>query len=154
MPTITLKKKKKKISSRHFSLSLLTQWNTSGVYMVSVTESYSYSPFMQPFFFKQKKMYWHILIQLEVLAIGITTMLLILSLFVGWILICLQRLKTYVNFSFYCLGFRTSCLLKSALHTYSFITTCKMTNYFLSWSLSYIALSHATVSNQYILLTF
>ena len=51
--------------------------------MVSVTESYSYSPFMQPFFFKQKKMYWHILIQLEVLAIGITTMLLILSLFVG-----------------------------------------------------------------------
>ena len=26
--------------------------------MVSVTESYSYSPFMQPFFFKQKKMYW------------------------------------------------------------------------------------------------
>ena len=147
--------KEKKIYSRHFSHSLLTQWNTSGVYMVSVTESYSYSPFMQPFFFKQKKKcIGHILIQLEVLSIGMTTMLLILSLFVGWILICLQRLKTYLNFSFYCLGFRTNCLLKSALHMYSFITTCKMINYFLSLSLSYIALSHATVSNQYILLTF
>lgn len=70
-------------------------------------------------------------------------MLLILSLFVGWIVISLQRLKTYLNFSFYCLGFRMSCLLKSALHMYSFITTCKMTSYFLSLSLSYIALSHA-----------
>ena len=100
-------KKKKNLFKTFLSFSLDSVEHIWNLYGFSDRTIFLFS-FPAAIPIQRKKIIGRILIQLEVLAIGMTKMLLILSLFVGWILISLQRLKTYLNFSFYCLGFRKS----------------------------------------------